>query len=185
MVASGRVIDMGMSSVSGIAKAYLSTLRDQRTGDTSRKVVIAQFGIPIFSGVAWALAGPAITAPGNAIVGISIVSALLCAMATMLFQTRVSLDNRKKGGEETFVTEVDLILVDQLFSAVLWAILLGFLIVLAMVTLEWFGAFWLEGASAQIIAGFLVAFTAHFVFVVGTILKRLNRVYEIVARNKR
>lgn len=176
---------MGMSSVLGIGKAYLSTLKDQRAGNCNTSAIIAQFGIPVFAGIAWAFYGPTISTPGNAIVGISIVSALLCAMATMLFQVRVDLRVRKKEGRETFVTEKDLALIDQLFSAVIWAILFGLLVVLAMVVLEWLGAFRLEGAPAQIVAGLLVALTAHFMFVIGTILKRLNRVYEIVARNKR
>lgn len=185
MVPSECVITMGMSSVSGIAKAYFSTLVNQRTGGVNAGAVIAQFLMPAIVGAAWALVGPSISTPGNAIVGISIVSALLCAMATMLFQIRIDLRIRATEGTESFVTAQDLKLIDQLFSAVLWAILFGLFIVLAMVVSEWFGAFQLVGLPAKFIAGFVVFFIGHFVFVIGTILKRMNRVYEIVAQNKR
>ncbi len=185
MVSSECVIIMGMSSVSGIAKAYFSTLADQRTGGVNLGAVITQFIVPATIGIAWSLAGPSISTPGNAIVGISIVSALLCAMATMLFQIRIDLRIRAKEGKESFVTERDLELIDQLFFAVLWAILFGLLVVLVMVASEWFGVFQLVGLPAKIAAGFMVSSIGHFVFVIGTILKRMNRVYEIVAQNKR
>ena len=185
MVPSECVIIMGMSSVSGVAKAYFSTLINQRTGGVNAGAVIAQFLMPAVIGAAWALVGPSISTPGNAIVGISIVSALLCAMATMLFQIRIDLRIRAKEGKESFVTEQDLKLIDQLFFAVLWAILFGLLVVLAMVASEWFGVFQLVGLPAKIAAGFMVFSIGHFVFVIGTILKRMNRVYEIAAQNKR
>lgn len=185
MVSSECVIVMGMSSVSGIAKAYFSTLADQRTGGINPGAVITQFLVPAIIGVVWSLAGPSISTPGNAIVGISIVSALLCAMATVLFQIRIDLRIRAKEGRESFVTELDLKLIDQLFFAVLWAILFGLLIVLAMVASEWFGIFQLVGLPTKLASGFIVFSIGHFVFVIGTILKRMNRVYEIAAQNKR
>lgn len=185
MVSSECVIIMGMSSVSGIAKAYFSTLVDQRTKGVHVGAMVMQFLVPAAIGIFWAFAGPSLLTPGNAIVGISIVSALLCAMATMLFQTRIDLRIRANEGKESFVTDSDLKLIDQLFFAVLWAILFGLLVVLVMVFSEWLGAFQLVGQPARIVAGFTIFFIGHFVFVVGTILKRMNRVYEIVAQNKR
>lgn len=176
---------MGMSSVSGIAKAYFSTLANQRTGSVNHRAIITQFLVPALIGIAWSLAGPSISAPGNAIVGISIVSALLCAMATMLFQIRIDLKIRMNEGAEYFVTESDLKLIDQLFFAVLWAILFGLLVVLAMVVSEWFGIFQLVGLPTKLATGFMIFSIGHFVFVIGTILKRLNRIYEIAAQNKR
>lgn len=179
------MIIMGMSSVSGIAKAYFSTLTDQRTGNINVGAAITQFLVPAAIGTAWSLAGPSISTPGNAIVDISIVSALLCAMATMLFQIRIDLRIRATECTESFVTELDLKLIDQLFFAVLWAILFGLFIVLVMIVSEWFGVFQLVGLPAKLTTGFMVFFIGHFVFVIGVILKRMKRVYEITAQNKR
>lgn len=185
MVSSECVTIMGMSSVAGIPKAYFSTLIDQRTGGMNVGAFITQLLVPAAIGAIWAVAGPSILTPGNAIVGISIVSALLCAMATMLFQIRIDLKIRTNEGTEPYVTELDLKLIDQLFAAVLWAILFGLIVVLLMVLSEWFGVFQPEGMQAKIAAGLTIFLIGHFVFVIGTILKRMNRVYEIVAQNKR
>ena len=181
---------MGMSSVSGIVEAYFSTLKNQRTGRANKGARATQFGIPLIIGIAWAIAGPLIKSPSNAIVGISIVSALLCSMAAILFQTRIDLKAREKSGDNTFITKNDLILIDELFRAVVWGILFGLAVVLLMVVSEWFELPEAEQTQhcwviAKLISGLTAASVAHFVFVVGTILKRLSRVYELVATEKR
>ena len=176
---------MGMSAVVGIAKSYFSTLKNQRSGRTHIGALMVQLGAPIAIGIIWLLTGPLISSPSNAIVGISIVSALLCAMATMLFQIRMSLRASEKAGEDCFVTEKDLKLVDELFAAVLWAILFGLAVVLLMVVLEWLGIYRLDDCVGRCLSALQIAFIVHFVFVIGVVLKRLNRVYELVAIQKR
>lgn len=176
---------MGMSSVVGIAKSYFLTLTNQRTGKIRVSPLVVQFGAPIAIGTICFFVGPLINSPNNAIVGISIVSALLCAMATMLFQIRMSLRASKKAGEDCFVTEKDLKLVDELFVAVLWTILFGLAVVLFMVVLEWLGVYQLDDCVGRCSSALQIAFITHFVFVIGVVLKRLNRVYELVAIQKR
>ena len=176
---------MGMSSVAGIAKSYFSILVNQRTGKVHAGALVVQLGVPFAIGAACLFIDPLVFSPSNAIVGISIVSALLCAMATMLFQTRVSLRNSKEAGEDRFVTEKDLKLIDELFSAVLWAILFGLVTVLLMVALEWMGACRFGDGFGRLSSALQIALIGHFVFVIGVILKRLNRVYELVAMHNR
>ena len=176
---------MGMSSIAGIAKSYFSTLTNQRTGKANIGALGAQLGAPIALAVVCFFIGPEIKSPSNAIVGISIVAALLCAMATMLFHMRTSLRASKKTGEDCFVTEKDLKLIDELFAAVLWAILFGLAVVLFMVVMEWLGAYQLNDCTGRCLSALQIALIAHFVFVIGVILKRLSRVYELVAMQKR
>lgn len=176
---------MGMSSVTGIAKSYCATLKNQRTKKVNFGAVAVQVLFPLAVGVVWVFFGPTITNPGNAIAGISIVSALLCSMATMLFQIRIDIRSDMESGENHFITEKDATLIDELFAAVAWAILFGLTTVLIMVFSDWLGILQLCNIAPKIISGVIVAFIAHFVFVIGTVLKRLARVYDLVARNKR
>ena len=84
-----------------------------------------------------------------------------------------------------FVTTKDLKLVDELFAAVLWAILFGLVVVLFMVVLEWWGVYQLDGFAGRCLSALQIASIVHFVFVIGVVLKRLNRVYELVVMQKR
>lgn len=176
---------MGMSSVFGVVKSYLSTLRNQRTQGVNLGAIVLQFGVPIVAGVFWFLICPPISNTSNAIVGISIVSALLCAMATMLFQTRVSLRSAEAPEVNYFVTNKDLKLVDELFYAVLWAILFGLITVLLMIVSEWIETLWQDDFISKCASAIVVVLCAHFVFLIGTILKRLARVYDLIAAQKR
>lgn len=176
---------MGMSSVAGIVKSYFSTLTNQRTGKAHAGALVAQIGLPIAIGIICSCVGPVITSPSNAIVGISIVSALLCAMATMLFQIRMSLRADMKAGKDCFATKKDLKLIDELFAAVLWAILFGLSTVLLMVVLEWLGVYQVDDYVGRCTSALQITLIVHFVLVIGVVLKRLNRVYELVAIQKR
>ena len=185
MVETCEVITLGMSSVSGIVKNYFVTLRNQRTGKANIGAIVVQLGVPIVVGIFWAIVGPMTDSLGNIIVGVSIVSALLCSMATILFQIRIDLRARENSGSNSFVTSKDLKLVDELFSVVLWAILFGLLFVLFMVIVEWFDIFDTAEDIEKCVSGCIVACVTHFAFVIGMVLKRLSRVYDIVAREKR
>ena len=106
-------------------------------------------------------------------------------MATLLFQTRSDLRISQKKGEEPFVTSKDVELVDQLFSAVMWAILFGLITVFVMVLFDWLAIMQSDIPLAQVFTGVIIACASHFVFVIGLILKRLNRVYDLFAKQKR
>lgn len=176
---------MGMSSVSVIAENYFHSLSNQRTGKINKRAICAQIAVPVAVGVIFGLFGPIIENCSNAIVGISIIAALLCAMATLLFQTRSDLRISQKKVEEPFVTRKDVELVDQLFSAVMWAILFGLITVFVMVLFDWLAIMQSDIPLAQVFTGVIIACASHFVFVIGLILKRLNRVYDLFAKQKR
>ena len=57
------------------------------------------------------------------------MAALMCGVATLLFQTRVDLRGRVCGADDHFLNTGDLKLVDELFAQVMWSILSGFLLV--------------------------------------------------------
>ena len=147
--------------------------------------MVFQIIVPVIVGVVWFFYCNPIDNMSNAITGISIVSALLCAMATMLFQIRIDLRISQESGKNAFIVENDLKLIDELFYAVLWAILFGLLIVLFMVVIDWIGIFQINGFLSRCVSGIYVAVIFHFVLVIGLILKRLLRVYELVALHKR
>lgn len=179
------VIAMGMSSVASIGKKYLLTLKNQRTNGPNYGALLLQIGFPIGLGLVCFYTGLSIPNPGNAISGISIVSALLCSVATMLFQIRASINSGINSGEEHFVTSKDAGLIDQLFAAVIWTTLFGFAAVLVMVIMEWCSVFQTAGLIHRISSAILAATVTHFVFAIGTVLKRLSRIYELVAMQKR
>lgn len=177
---------MGMSSVCGICKAYLSTLRSARTGKTNKKALAMQIALPVVIGLVVGLFAHMTIEVGNAVTGISIVAALLCAMATMLFQIRINLREKFEEDSQAFLTGGDLILVDELFAEVIWAILFGMILALAMIIADWFGLFKsVNDVVSRIATGTLIACIVHFALVIGMILKRLNRVYLLVAVHKR
>lgn len=177
---------MGMSSPNRIPKAYFSTLVSQRTGKYKVTTIAFQIIFPlIVGGIAFALRAQ-ISSVDSTIGGIAVVAALLCAVATMLFQIRIDLRIKVKNNSDAFVTENDLKLVDELFAALLWGIMFGFIITAGAMVIQWTGV--LASGSELIIylcTSALIACIVHFAFVIGLILKRLSAVYQIVAMQKR
>ena len=176
-----------MSSVLGIFKRYSATFRSARDGRFLLKPFLAQICIPIVVGALSAVFGPVINNAGNAVTGISVVAALLCAAATMLFQIRIELEERMSKGSQVFLVSGDLDLVDELFSQVIWAILIGFCLVLLMLGYDWFNlSDSIDFAiAAKVVSGVIVSGVLHFVMVIAMVLKRFTRIYELVAEHKR
>lgn len=173
---------MGMSSVAGITKDYFDTLKSARDGKLKPKVVLVQICLPVAIGVAAAAVRFCVPNSEELVTGVSIVAALMCGVATLLFQTRVDLRQRFEAESDAFLVEGDLKLVDELFAQVMWAILSGFLLAFFLV---------LKGALAPALGclellarvgyGLVWGFAANFVLTVGVVLKRMRCVYEIVA----
>lgn len=176
---------MGMSSVAGIAKDYVNSLRSARDGKLKPRVILVQMGLPLAVGVAAGLLRFGVPNSSELVTGVSIVAALMCGVATLLFQTRVDLRQRFDGRSDAFLTEGDLKLVDELFSQVMWAILSGFLLVFLLV---------MKSALASVASGieFFVrlgfgltwCLAANFVLTVGVVLKRMRSVYCRVAAHR-
>ena len=102
---------MGKASVVGIFKGYVRTLYDARDGSSPgvRLVdVFVQSDIPVLCGFACYFTGWHLSNPSNAIVGISIVSALMCAMATLLFQVRSQFAD-SAGNNDSEHNEINLV----------------------------------------------------------------------------
>lgn len=161
---------MGKSSVLSIPKKHFATLKDERTDKIKPSDVAFQIAVPIAAGIACFASGWQLESAGNAIVGISIVAALMCAMAVLVFQIRLDLRNRDVSADR------DLRLIDEVFANIMWAILVGLLLALLLIV-------WDANASAfsvtasRVLSAICVAICLHFVFVVGMCLKRLQSAY--------
>lgn len=168
---------MGKSSVIGIAARYFKTLIDARTGKPSFRDVTAQIIAPAFVGVPCYFGGWELHNPSNAIVGISIVAALMCAMAALVFQIRLDLNKKL----DPRVLPSNRKLVDQLFDDILWAILFGLMLALYLIIFDCAGLFVAEPPVGNILSAVAVSFAAHFAMVIGMCLKRMQRAYQIFA----
>lgn len=177
---------MGMSSVWGIAKDYVRSLLSANDGRHKLNTLVGQLGVPLGCGIAAGVARVNVAATDSIITGVSIVAALMCGVATLLFQTRVDLRQRYDSRDNHFFCERDLELVDELFSQVLWSILSGFLLVFILMLKSSFGGE-LAGFEAIVRLGYGVAWCliANFVLTVALILKRIRAVYIIIAKEKR
>lgn len=175
-----------MSSVKSIVVDYFDSLRSARDRRFKLPVLLVQIGFPVLMGVVFGAVGLEIANSGEVVTGVSIVAALMCGVATLLFQIRVNLREKFEDESQAFLTQFDLDLVDELFAQVMWCILTGFFLVLLIL-------------AKGVIPGLIVAFPlarnfglglmwglmTNFILTVGLVLKRLNRVYYLVAANKR
>lgn len=177
---------MGMSSPNRIPKEYFSTLVSQRTGKYKVSTIAFQIALPLIVGAIAFVLKVQISSVDSTIGGVAVVAALLCAVATMLFQIRIDLRINVKNSSDAFVTENDLKLVDELFAALLWGIMFGFIITAIAMIIQWAGV--LDSDNRLVIdlcSSILIACIMHFALVIGLILKRLSAVYQIVAMQKR
>lgn len=189
---------MGKSSVVGIFKGYVRTLRDARGGGEARvrvADVLVQIGLPIAAGVACYFTGWHLGNPSNAIVGISIVSALMCAMATLLFQVRSDASERpaeeqpSPDGDPKHLPALRMKLrdkrfIDEVFDDVMWAILVGLTLSLYLIAIDAVGLLADGGIASRALSSVAVAVCAHFVLVIGMCLKRLRRAYNVVSNRE-
>src|SRR5699024_9186700 len=107
---------MGKVSLWSVPSDHFRTLYDNRTGKPDYWAIIWQIALPSGTGImTWKLEAK-MEDVGAAVSGISIVSALLFAMAVFLFQLRITLGTDKRLGEDDFVV------VDECMANTLWAI---------------------------------------------------------------
>ncbi len=169
---------MGKTSVTGIARSYATTLCNARTGKDMVRDVAIQIVIPIALGCISFFIGLCISDPSNIVVGISIVAALMCAMAVLLFQVRAEIRRENNA----LLVGDDVKLVDETFDDAMWAILVGFLIALYLVIVDAFGLFECGNIVLESsLSAIAIALIAHFVMVVAMCLKRLRAAYDRVA----
>lgn len=179
---------MGKSSLLTIAKNHFSTLYDNSEKNPDGKSPISkidclwQIGIPLLAGVVAFFFKVSFNTSvvESVITALSIVSALMCSMAALVFQTRIQARNDKS------ISGHKRLLLDELFFNVMWAIVVGFVLTLFLLISNAFGAFATIGSVVCLIASaFALFMSVHFVLVIGMCLKRLSRAYETVGIGKK
>jgi hypothetical protein len=175
------------TSLAGVFGGYISTLH--KNGDTKiyARDVVAQIVLPAAIGAAFGIAtstglvADAATEGlfGNAMTAVSIVSSLTCGVALQVFSIRGEMAHVKREGDrDSSFAEKDIMLVDELFKDVVWAIVVGFssIVVMAVYGLG------LPGVIGSCVAGAAVALLAHALQVSRMCVKRLYGVYGIASR---
>lgn len=169
---------MGKTSLWCIPRDHFQTLVDHRSGRISPGDVLLQFVVPAAGGVVGGLLGSVLKDVSAAVSAVAIIAGLLCSMAVFVFQLRLGLlDDRRLGDD-------DRELVDQCFSNVMWAILVGFGLAVYLVICGaggWIGC----GILGRILTAVAIAVGLHFLLVIAMCLKRLRRAYERIAMKKR
>ena len=176
---------MTKSSLLGIARNHFSTLYDNRlkNGDDKCPVSIVdclwQIGIPAVVAIVAFIFRVSfdVAVVENVITALSIVSALMCSMAALVFQTRI------QAREDKEISENKRALLDELFFNIMWAIVVGFVLALFLLISNAMGLFAIYDTGSLlriIVSAFALFFAVHFVLVIGMCLKRLSRAYEIV-----
>lgn len=143
---------------------YFHTLKNAETNKISIADILVQFIFPILIGIAYACLN--FKLEGDVIAGVvATVSALMCAVAIMLYQTRM-----QAAKDEAFTESRQRKLIDELFSDVVWGICAGFFLVIIIVFLGDFC--WIVGFEACLLA--------HFFLVCMMCLKRINSAYDLL-----
>lgn len=176
---------MGKAGLTSIARAYFDTLHAGTTGETRFADVFLQILLPLIAGIV--LFCSAAFTEGNGFVpfvveafsditaALSIVSALLCALAIMVFQLRIQM---AADDMEAVATKQETQLVDELFSDVLWAVVCGFAAVVLMIVAGSLGS---ETVAAWALAAISLAVLLNFCAVTCMCLKRMGAAYSVVA----
>ena len=169
--------EKGKASVSSIAEDHFATLKNDDDKYDLADVAV-QIAMPVAAGAVVFLFKCVIGDVGALVTGVSIVAALMGAMAVLIFQIRLSIPNDNR------LDVYDYELVDEVFSNILWAILVGFTLALGLVVYQTFCVMdlWLAG---NVVTSLAVALGLHFVVVVAMCLKRLNLAYMRIAAKRR
>ena len=121
---------MGKISLRGLFVRYLRTLHSVDDDSLYIPDVFVHFVIPIGLFI-WAMIETDNAATvrayfANAMTAISVISGFMCGLAVMIFELRINL-NQSNGELGENAQEIKLI--DELFSDVLWSVVVGFLTV--------------------------------------------------------
>lgn len=168
---------MGKASLWRVPADHFRTLYDNRTGKPDWAAAAWQGMFPIAAGVATWWFGAKLADVSAAVAGISIVAALLFAMAVFLFQLRVTLGGDSRLGDD------DYRLVDECMSNTLWAILWGLGLALFLIVCG-AGRWIANDGVGPVLTGIAVGASAHFLLVISMCLKRLRRAYERIAMKR-
>lgn len=167
---------MGKISLLGVVKAYINTLRSYKTNKIMPSDIVVQIILPAFVAVSFAVFWPfeqreLNDISANIISGVSIISALLCGVAVMVFQLRMQMSTQNDLRQTKKVRR----LVDDTFNDILWAVVSGFTSVVLTIVTNALGS--LENYQ-RILGGFTVFFLGNFVLVTCMCIKRLGATYR-------
>lgn len=180
---------MGKINIGIIAKKYINTLRNNN-GRISLVDLLIHFFIPVILGIL-VLGYLLITSNfdsiqnifSNAIMAVSIVASLLCAFDVMLFQLRLNMgkENYNEDEKNKLIksTSLERSLIDETFFCVLWAIIVGFSSVAAMVLSDLGSNFEIASYICSAIAFVLIA---NFAITTCMCLKRFAIAYLLVSK---
>lgn len=170
---------MGKVSLFSVAKEYLGTLTSYRTKKPMIGDILVQLVLPgLFA--AWLTVGKPVEASviaaiaDKAVVGVSIISALLCGVAVMMFQLRVQMST----SEDFRPTERESALVDHTFHDLLWAVVAGFASVILSIVSSAFG---IDSVWRAAVYGLMAFFFVNFVLVTCMCIKRISKTYVTVS----
>lgn len=180
---------MSKASLLGIVKDHFSTLRDNsieekenKNKETKWKILwadlVLQIIFPLALGVLSFVLGFTLTnGIGGLITAVSIVAALMCAMAVMVFQIRMQMKSDKLF---TLGTKK---LINEVFSNIMWTIVVGLFLAAYLAIFEALGLFDQELAG-RILTAVAAAISFHFIMLIAMCLKRLRSAYNTVAARK-
>lgn len=178
---------MGKTSLKTIATRYLNTLVDNNSGKIMLADIVVQLLFPVISGVAffmlwpdeiseWPIRPDTLSNLSSGLMTVvSIVSALLCGVAVMIFQLRLQLASQVDPIPEEDETE----LIDQMFNQVLWDVVAGFVTALLIVCSMAFP----EGSTPwRGILAASIAMIINFILVTCMCIKRFSAAYHIISK---
>ncbi|WP_328333009.1 hypothetical protein OHA70_15455 [Kribbella sp. NBC_00382] len=109
---------------------HYRTLRDVRTGKLRRRDFATFLGLPVGLGVVSWLLGLRMPSVGDLVQGVAILTGLLFALVIFVFQLRIQVGSNLDQVRRDHV----LLLIDELFSNVLYAVAAGLVATVVVVT---------------------------------------------------
>lgn len=171
---------MGKISLRSIFVRYLRTLHSVDDDSLYVPDILFHFGSPLGLFI-WAIVktDSAADARGyfaNAMTAISVISGFMCGLAVMIFELRINL-SQSNGELGENAREIELI--DELFSDVLWSVVVGFLSVGCMAIS---GEINDTAAVNNLFTAFSLALCCNFIVVTLMCLKRIDVCYQFISR---
>ena len=172
---------MGKAGIGRIFKNYCDTLRTGVYRNRNWRDYVTHFAIPAIVAIAIFVAPQSVSSSirscfGNAITALSIVSALLCGLAVAVFQLRIQISSGSSG---LGARDAEVKLIDELFAAILWAVVAGFGAAGLMVVA---GIDNLANVVCDIATACSLGVTCNFAIVVCMCLKRLSIAYHLASK---
>lgn len=174
---------MGKISILRVVRQYFGTLRDNRRDGVYVPDFLMQIMLPVLGSATYGVfryLGMAPVGGGNVsnniVAIVSIVSALLCGAAVMIFQLRFDIIDSPVS---SFASKNELAIVDEIYYVMLWAIMEGF-IVAGVLTVR--GVCHGRAVDCVLVSVALCLFS-NFCLVLMMCIKRMSKAYEFVSRD--